>query len=382
MSPLAQSVSPPMEQVKRILILKPSSLGDVVNALPFLASLRRRYPDRHIAWLVEEEAAGVLLGHPLLDRVIVSGRRRWGREALAPLRWPSALREIGALVAQLREGRYDLVVDLQGLLKSALMLLLAGARFRVGLADAREASQRALTHLVPVPSAPVHAVDRYLEAARFLGADPSPKTFIFPSGPEDDAKAEALLAEAGVRPGDRVVALNPRARWPTKLWEEDRFARVGEMLARRYRARVLVTGSLSDLPLARRLAARMDPAPFLVAGRTDLRVLIALLKQIDLLVTLDSGPMHLAAALGTPLVALFGPTDPRLTGPYGTGGTILRVPLPCSPCLKRRCQIQDDRLCMRSISEEDVAEAASAILATGSRCRRSHDRLQPVPQGS
>ena len=143
-----------------------------------------------------------------------------------------------------------------------------------------------------------------------------------------------------------------------------------------------MTGSLSDLPLARRLAARMDPAPFLVAGRTDLRVLIALLKKIDLFVTLDSGPMHLAAALGTPLVALFGPTDPRLNGPYGAGGTILRVPLPCSPCLKRRCQIQDDRLCMRSISEEDVVEAASAILATGSRCRRSHDRLQPVPQGS
>jgi len=371
-----------MEQVKRILILKPSSLGDVVNALPFLGSLRRRYPDRYIAWLVEEEAAGVLLGHPLLDRVIVSGRRRWGREALAPLRWPSAFREIGALVAQLREGRYDLVVDLQGLLKSALMLLVAGARFRVGLADAREGSQRALTHLVPVPSAPMHAVDRYLEAARFLGADPSPKTFIFPSGPEDEAKAEALLAEAGVRPGDRVVALNPRARWPTKLWEEDRFARVGEMLARRCRARILVTGSLSDLPLARRLAARMDPAPFLVTGRTDLRVLIALLKQIDVFVTLDSGPMHLPAALGTPLVALFGPTDPRLNGPYGAGGTILRVPLPCSPCLKRRCQIQDDRLCMRSISEEDVADAASAILATGSRCRRSHDRLQPVPQGS
>ncbi|MBI2902212.1 MAG: glycosyltransferase family 9 protein [Candidatus Methylomirabilis oxyfera] len=364
-----------MEQVQRILILKPSSLGDVVNTLPFLASLRRRYPDRHIAWLVEEETAGVLAGHPLLDRVIVSGRRRWGQEVLAPLRWPSALREIGTLIAELRQGRYDLVVDLQGLLKSALMILLAGARFRVGLADAREGSRRVLTHVVPLPSAPTHAVDRYLEAARFLGADPSPTTFVFPSGPEDGAKAEALLAEAGVRPGDRVVALNPRARWPTKLWEEDRFARVGEMLARRCRARILVTGSLSDLPRARRLAARMDPAPFVVAGRTDLRVLIALLKQIDLLVTVDSGPMHLAAALGTPLVALFGPTDPRLNGPYGGDGRILRVSLPCSPCLKRRCRIQDDRLCMRSLSEEDVVEAATSILASRSRCRIGSDRL-------
>lgn len=369
MSALAQNGPPPMEQVKRILIIKPSSLGDVVNALPFLASLRRRYPDRHIAWLVEEEAAGLLLGHPLLDRVIVSGRRRWGRQLLVPLRWPSTMREIGRLIAELRSGRYDLIVDLQGLLKSALMLLSAGARFRVGFAGAREGSQRVLTHLVPLPLAPTHAVDRYLEAARFMGADPASKAFVFPSSPEDGLRAEALLTEAGVRPGDPVVALNPRARWPTKLWGEERFARLGEMLARGCGAKILVTGSLSDLPLANRLASRMDPAPFVLAGRTDLRLLIALLKRIDLLVTLDSGPMHLAAALGTPLVALFGPTDPRLNGPYGSEAVVLRVSLPCSPCLKRRCQIREDRLCMRSISEEEVAAAASAILATGKRCR-------------
>ena len=373
MRALPQNGPPPMEQVKRILVIKPSSLGDVVNALPFLASLRRQYPDRHIAWLVEEEAAELLLGHPMLDRVIVSGRRRWGRELLVPLRWQSTLREIGALIAELRGGRYDLVVDLQGLLKSALMLVLAGARFRVGFSTAREGSRRVLTHLVPLSSVPTHAVDRYLEVARFLGAHPVSKMFVFPSGPEDGMRAEALLAEAGVRPGDPIVALNPSARWPTKLWGEERFARLGETVARRFGARILVIGALSDLPLASRLAALMNPAPFVVAGRTDLKLLIALLKRIDLLVTLDSGPMHLAAALGTPLVALFGPTDPRLNGPYGSDGTVLRVPLPCSPCLKRRCQIREKQLCMRSISKEEAAEAASAILATGNRCRTRRD---------
>ena len=363
----------PMEQVQRILIIKPSSLGDVVNALPFLSSLRQRYPDRYITWLVEEEAAELLLGHPLLDRVIVSGRRRWGREVRIPFRGSAALREIAALIAELRQGRYDLVVDLQGLLKSALMVLCAGARFRVGLAGAREGSGRALTHVVPLPPGPLHAVDRYLEAARFLGADPLSKAFVFPSRPDDEARAEALLAEAGVRPDRLVIALNPQARWPTKLWGEERFARLGEILARRYGARILVIGSSSDLPLARRLASRMDPAPFVAAGRTDLKVLIALLKRIDLLVTVDSGPMHLAAALGTPLVALFGPTDPRLIGPYGGDGVVLRVPLPCSPCSKRRCQIEADRLCMRSISVEEVAEAASSLLATGPACRAGRD---------
>lgn len=361
--------APPMEQVKRILVIKPSSLGDVVNALPFLASLRQRYADRHIAWLVEEEAAGLLLDHPLLDQVIVSGRRRWGREVLMPSRWSSALQEVVTLIAQLRAGQYDLAVDLQGLLKSALMLLCTGARYRVGLASAREGSKRVLTHRVPLPPGPTHAVDRYLEAARFLGATPVSSPFVFPFSPDDDMRAEALLVEAGVKPGEPVVAVCPRARWKTKLWGEDRFARLGEIVARRLGAKVLLIGSRSELPVINRLAARMNPAPFVAAGRTDLRLLIALLKRIDLLVTLDSGPMHLAAALGTPLVALFGPTDPRLNGPYGSRGTVLRVPLPCSPCLKRRCQIKEDRLCLRSISVEQVAEAVSEVMATEKRCR-------------
>lgn len=373
MTALSWTTAVPMEQVQRILIIKPSSIGDVVNALPFLSSLRRRYPDRHIAWLVEEEAAELLLGHPLLDRVIVSGRRRWAREVRTPFRGSTALQEIVTLIAELRQGRYDLVVDLQGLLKSALMVICTGARFRVGLAGSREGSERALTHVVPLPPGPLHAVDRYLEAARFLGADPLSKAFVFPSRPEDGARAEALLAEAEVRPNAVVVALNPQARWRTKLWDEERFARLGDVLARRHGARILVIGSSSDLLRARRLASHMSLAPFVATGRTDLKVLIALLQRIDLLVTVDSGPMHLAAALGTPLVALFGATDPRLIGPYGGDGVVLRVPLPCSPCSKRRCQIETDRLCMRSISVEEVAEAASALLTTGSACRTGRD---------
>lgn len=365
----------PMEQVQRILIIKPSSIGDVVNALPFLSSLRQRYPDRYIAWLVEEEAAELLLGHPMLDRVIVSGRRRWGRQLRTPFRGSAVLREVSVLIAELRQGRYDLVVDLQGLLKSAFMVVGAGARFRVGLAGAREGSTSVLTHVVPLPPGPLHAVERYLEAARFLGADPLSNTFVFPSRPEDRIRAEALLAEAGVEPNRVIVALNPQARWRTKLWEEERFARLGEALVRRHGARILLIGSASDLPLARRLADLMHPAPFVATGRTDLKLLIALLRRIDLLVTVDSGPMHLAAALGTPLVALFGPTDPRLIGPYGDGGVVLRVPLPCSPCSKRRCRIEDERLCMRSIAVEEVADAASSLLAAGPTCRISRHHV-------
>lgn len=381
MTALSYDSAVPMDRVRRILIVKPSSIGDVVNALPFLSSLRQRYPDRYIAWLVEEEAAELLLGHPLLDQVIVSGRRRWGRQLRTPFRGSPILREITACIAELRQGRYDLVIDLQGLLKSAMMVMCAGAQYRVGLAGAREGSARALTHVVSLPPGPLHAVDRYLEVARFLGADTLSKACVLPSRPEDGVQAEALLTEAGVGPNTPVIALNPQARWRTKLWEEERFARVGEILAHRHGARILVIGSPADLPPVKRIARRMNPAPFVTAGRTDLRVLMALLRRIDLLVTVDSGPMHLAAALGTPLVALFGATDPRLIGPYGcdlsagqAGGVVLRAPLPCSPCSKRRCQIDEDRLCMRSITVEEVADAASALLATSSARRTDRDR--------
>ena len=364
----------PMDQVRRILIVKPSSLGDVVHALPFLSSLRQRYPDRYITWLVEEETAELLLGHPLLDRVIVSGRKRWGRAMRTPFRGSAVFREMASLAAEIRQDRYDLVVDLQGLLKSALMVMCAGARFRIGLADSREGSGRALTHVVPLPPGPLHAVDRYLEVARFLGADPpTNKSFVFPSRPDDGVMVEALLAEAGVGRTTLVIALNPQARWPTKLWGEEQFARLGEILAHRHGAKIVLIGSFLDLPAAGRLARRMNPPPFVAAGRTDLKVLIALLKRIDLLVTVDSGPMHLAAAMGTPLVALFGPTDPRLVGPYGGHGVVLRIPLPCSPCSKRRCLIEADRLCMQSISVEEVAEAASSLLTAGLICRTARN---------
>ncbi len=346
------------DAVRRILIIKPSSLGDVVHALPTLQALRSRFPSAHIAWVVEEENADLLQGHPALDEIVLLRRGRWRRE----LGVRGALAEIWSWARRIRARSDDLVIDLQGLLKSAWIVLLSRAPYKVGLGEGREGSTWCLTHVLPAERGPCHAVDRYLRVARFLGAEVTTPAFHIPVDPASEARARDLLREAGAAPGRPSVILHAAARWGTKLWEEERFARLGDLLHTRWGATVLLTGTGADRPLLDAIARRMEYPASVLAGGTTLRELAALLRRVDLMVSVDSGPLHIASALGTPVVALFGPTDPRRTGPYGFGGAVLRVDLPCSPCRKARCQIADERLCMRSLHEEAVLQAAEKIL--------------------
>ncbi len=173
-----------LDGARRILLIKPSALGDVVHALPVVATLKRRYPEIPLDWLIEEEAAPLVEGHPAVAEFVVSGRRRWQRHLRNPGAIPGALREIRAFVRKVR-GRYDAVLDLQGLLKSALYVLAARAPIRVGLADGREGATWVLTHRVPVPPQPVHAVERYLALAEAVDAAEVVRDFTIPVAPAD-----------------------------------------------------------------------------------------------------------------------------------------------------------------------------------------------------
>jgi lipopolysaccharide heptosyltransferase I len=345
--------------VERVLVVKPSSIGDVVHALPVLMALRIGRPAWRITWLVEEEAADLLRDHPLLDGLIVSGRRRWGRRRPGEARG-APLAEAMALGRALRGGAFDLVLDLQGLAKSAVPAWLSGAAVRVGFADARELAWAACTHWVDCPAGARHAVERYLAMAEAVGAARVAAQFPLPASEVAEARAAGWLGSEGARP---VVALSATARWDTKRWEPDRFARVADALAAEVGAAIVLLGGPGDRDATAAIARRMSQAPLCLAGETSLADLVAILKRVSLLITVDSGPMHLAAALGRPLVALFGPTDPRRTGPYGAAQAVVRRSLPCSPCLKRRCQIREERLCLRLIGEDDVADAARRLLA-------------------
>jgi len=339
-----------MMDFSRILIIKPSSLGDIVHALPTVAALRRRFPSARITWLVKREWAAVLEGNPHLDAVLALD--------LLPKDWPAAWRAV-------RAGRFDTVLDLQGLLRSALLGWISGAPVRIGFANGREGSPWFYTERVPVPSLSMHAVDRYLITAKYLGADPGevkPSDFPLPHDAQAEARIEVLLAAAGVQAGATLVAINPSARWDTKQWPSESFATVGDRLQQNGAARVVLIGGRDERHVGKQVMRAMRTAPIDLMGQTTLKELIALLRRARLLVTNDSGPMHLAAAVGTPVIALFGPTDPARTGPYGAGHTVLRSGVPCSPCFSRRCTNAIELECLTSIRPENVIEAAMRLL--------------------
>ena len=349
-----------LDGARRILLIKPSALGDVVHALPVVASLKQRYPEIPLDWLIEEEAAPLVEGHPAVAEFVVSGRRRWQRQLRNPGAVPGALREIRAFARKIR-GRYDAVLDLQGLLKSALYVLAARAPIRVGLADGREGATWVLTHRVPVPPQPVHAVERYLALAEAVDAASVVRDFTIPVAPADVGVAEGVLAGLP-RP---IVVLHPAARWPTKLWETARWRDLASALCRDG-VGVVVTGGAGDRALAAEIGEGLNPALRSLAGRISLKQLAAVLRSADLMITVDSGPMHIAAAVGTPVLALFGATDPARTGPLGPA-CVLHRKLPCSPCLQRRCAIADTLRCMRDIDVPEVLATARRMLKEGLR---------------
>lgn len=337
-------------EYRRILFIKPSSMGDIVHALPTLAALRRRYPQAHIAWLVKRQWAGLLERVEGIDRVWAVEPGMAGWLSVAP---------------RLRAERFDLAVDLQGLFRSALMARLAGCPVRVGFANGREGSPFFYSLRVPVPTQEMHAVDRYLLAADALGAArPTPPQFHFNISPADREQVSDVLVRAGVRAGLPWIAMNLSARWPTKRWPLDSFAAVADRLHEEGAGPVVLIGGPDDRADAKTMKAlAKTPSIVDVTGLTPLDRLPALLQAASVLVTNDSGPMHVAAAVGTPVVALFGPTSPVRTGPYGTQHRVLTHPLPCSPCFSRRCTHAIDRECLTGIAPAEVVEAVRSRLA-------------------
>lgn len=333
----------------RILLVKLSSLGDVIHALPTLEALRELYPRAKITWLVEAANAPLLGNHPALDRVFSIPRLRFRENHFA-----KAARELFWVARLLRKEQFDLVIDLQGLLKSALWVALARSPRKLGFDRTRELSFLPLTEKLPPYDPEEHAVWRYLRVARYLGAPPGPPRFRL--GLPESRDLSHLLPAAPDRP---LVVLHPGARWGSKLWPAYNWARLAQWLAGERGFLVAVTGSGADRQLAEAIVSQTQTSLFNLAGRTSLAELAALLKKARLVVTPDTGPMHLAAALRTPVVALFGPTAPWRTGPFGPGHTVLRLPLSCSPCFKKQCP---KPVCLTDLTPDMVREAVEKLL--------------------
>ena len=338
-----------MSTYKNILLIKPSSLGDIVQALPIAAALRRAFPGASLTWLVKRQWADVLQDNPHLDRVLPLEFSIAG--------WPAAVQAV-------RRPHFDLVVDLQGLFRSAFLGWLSGAPVRIGFANGREGSPWFYTRRVSVPDAKLHAVDRYLLVAHTLGAaihGPDSLQFPLPHDVDAEARINRLLSSEGGSPGASLVALNPGARWATKQWAPNAFAAVADRLQDQGFRIVVMADRADDAP-GNGVVHAMRTRPINLMGKTSIKELIALLRRVRLLITNDSGPMHLAAALGIPVLALFGPTDPVRTGPYAPGHVVLRSDIPCSPCLSRRCNNPTRLECLTTITPTQVIRQALTIL--------------------
>ncbi|HEX9910236.1 MAG TPA: glycosyltransferase family 9 protein, partial [Desulfatiglandales bacterium] len=302
----------------KILIVKLSAIGDVIHTLPALTALRRQYPNAQIDWLVEDAAADLVQGHAALSRAMVWRRREFVK-LLRAGKLSSAVRLFLSLLLALRDTRYDLIIDFQALLKSSLWIFLARGRRKAGFDQGMAHSENShlfLNERIPAVSMEMHALDRGLRLLQALGIPDTQVLYDLPLGQEEERAAEQILVENGIRSDQPFVAINPVAKWPTKLWDAERFRELAECLLKKG-FQVAFTGSKEDRPVIDEIACTLSSPVVRLDGRTSLKVLAAVYRSACVVVTTDTGPMHLAAAVGTPVVALFGPTAPWRTGPYG-----------------------------------------------------------------
>ena len=340
----------------RIALLKPSALGDIVHSLPVLTALRRRYPRAHITWVVNRSYEPLLRGHPHLDETLPFDRR-----AAAGLR---GLPGLTRFLAELRRRRFDLVVDLQGLFRSGLMALASGAVRRVGLSTAREGARWAYTDAVRVADFnAVHAVDRYWLVAEALGAG-GPKEFHVPLS--DEARVWARQALRGCpRPW---LAVGPGSRWVTKRWPPAHFAALLRRAQARFGGTAIFVGAPNEAALSEAVRAGIEGPSVDLTGRTALPQLAALLAEADAMLANDTGPLHLAAALGRPVVAPYTCTKVRLNGPYGAMAGAVETRVGCQGSYRKRCGRLD---CMAELTPDRLWPVLEGILRTWKSSSRS-----------
>lgn len=346
-----------------ILIVKLSAIGDVLHTLPAANALRARYPMAHITWVVEAAAAPLVEGHTALDRVLVSRRKQWAADLLSGSRRQEAVREIRSFIRVLRDTRYDLVIDFQQLLKSGAIVALARGGVKAGFGPGMqhmEMSYLFLNRRIPKVSMAHHALSRNLMLLRALGIPASEVVYRLPVDAADHQLVEKALRQAGLTASRRLVAVNPVAQWETKLWPNRRFATLADRLILEYGADIVFTGGPDDHPVVDDIRSRMNEPALDLTGQTTLKTLAALYRRARLVVSTDTGPMHLSAAVGTPVVAVFGSTAPWRTGPFGPGHAVVRLGPQCSPCFKRVCP-RGDHLCMAGLEVDVVLEGVKRL---------------------
>lgn len=343
---------------EKILIIKPSAIGDILHSLPFIDRLKTAYPSLSISWVVNREYCDLLKDNPLIDQLFIFERKKWGKKR----NLLKTLPEFMKFINEIKLNRFDIAIDLQGLFRSGLIAYLSDIKDRIGLSSSRELSRLFYNHLVNVNDKRRHAVDRYLRVSSYLGINGiHTKKVRFPMYWSKDAESnvDRFFTRNKLAHSDLKIAINPVSRWQSKCWIPDKYAQLADTLIESMGANIIFVGAKSDLGCIKKIIGLMKNTPVLAAGETSLQDLAVLLQRMDLMITNDSGPMHMAVAVGVPVVAIFGPTDPELTGPYGDNNIIIKKSVKCKTCFKKNCKLQE---CMNLITVEDVSQAVNIMV--------------------
>jgi len=303
-----------------ILIIKPSALGDIVQALPALSALRKSFPDAEISWLVRPEFAPLLKNHPYLTRTIHFDRKFLGKALL----YPSAFLALLSLFRRLRHSNFDAVFDFQGLFRTAFFARVSGCKKRFGLTDTKELSRFFYTHRIEKPADSLHVVDYYMNLVRAAGAAELEVEFTLPENQAAEEFIERSLEVENISSRSYAVFV-PGSAHAEKCWPIDRFAQLARKLSCEHSLSVVATGSPAEAPLVERLVQSADVPICNLAGRTSISGLIALLRNAAVVVSNDTGPGHIAAALGRPIVMIFGKSNPVRVAPYHRANAVVAI---------------------------------------------------------
>lgn len=332
-------------EYKNILIIKMSSLGDILHTLPFAAALRKRYPQAKISWLVHPQFAGFVPDKPVIDEVLYFDKVKFKKMGLL-----DKIKYFFSMRSMLHSKHFDLVIDMQGLFKSAVLAAISGCSNRIGYCEMREGSGF-ISKAICGSHSKDHVIERYLDVARYLGAEVEKVDFPMPDLTSESRSVQKKLAEQNVT-GDYVVFV-PGARWQTKEWPVEHYAELASMILAEG-MQVVLAGGPDDLDKGNKIKELCPKAANLI-GQTSLRELAALIQGCAVYISADTGPLHFAAALKKPLVAMYGPTKADRTGPYGSDkASVLLSPADCAGCLKKSC---NDWHCMHDITPEMVYTA-------------------------
>ena len=297
--------------IRNILIIKPSSLGDIVLALPALTALRKSFPDSKISWLIRPEFAPLLENHPHLTEIITFDRKFLGKA------WfhPGALGSLISLIRRLRRAKFDAVIDLQGLFRTASLARLSGCKRRFGMAKTRELAHLFYTHKITQTQDCIHLVDFYLKIIQTAGAADLSVQFVLPHHPEAAEAVGRLLSSHGIAQ-DNYVVFVPGSAHKDKRWPIERFAELAGKISSQFGLPIVATGNAGEAALIEKLKELAKVPVANIAAQTSLSELVVLLKNAKLVVSNDTGPGHIAAALSTPLVLMFSWSNPARIAPY------------------------------------------------------------------